>query len=317
MDEPLHDERVERRDGRRLRRRRVAAEQRPEHDDRQQHLPLGVPERRGRFADAERRVRPPLLNGLAHAERGEQRQHQEPGQEAADEQILDGHVLRDDAVEDQRHRQREEQAERSRRREQADREALAVALLEQRRQQQAAERENRDAGSAGEQREERAERRRGDGRSARRPAEQRPQRAQQPLGRLALGEQEPGQREERDRREVGRRRRQLLVGLDERHDRPAAVDEERDHRDAAEQREDRRAEHAGDEDRHEPGQQRAALRRTASCCAARTPEDDARRAAIARPDQCGDARHASRSAISVKAIGKASVDDPDAARRAR
>ena len=35
MDESLHDERVERGDGRRLRRRRVAAEERPQHHDRQ------------------------------------------------------------------------------------------------------------------------------------------------------------------------------------------------------------------------------------------------------------------------------------------
>ena len=37
------------------------------------------------------------------------------------------------------------------------------------------------------------------------------------------------------------------------------------------------------------------------------PSDDAE-PAIARPTQCGDARQASRSAISVKPIGKASVD---------
>ena len=135
-----------------------------------------------------------------------------------------------------------EQAERAGRGEQADRESLAIAFLEQRRQQQAAEREDRDARSAGEQREERAQRRGGDRRAAGRPPEQRAQRAQQPLGRLALGEQESRQREQRNRRKVAGRRRQLLVGLDERHDRPAAVGEEREHRDAAEQREDRRAE---------------------------------------------------------------------------
>ena len=40
-------------------------------------------------------------------------------------------------------------------------------------------------------------------------------------------------------------------------------------------------------------------------------------AATARPTQCGDARQASRSAISVKPIGKASVGDPRRHARAR
>ena len=204
-------------------------------------------------------------------------EHQHAGKQAADEEILDGDVLRDDAVEDERHRQREEQAERARGGEQADREALAIALFEQRRQQQSAKREDRDTGAAGEQREERAQRGRGDGRAAGCPPEQGAQRAQQPLRRLAFGEEEAGQREERNRREVCRRRRELFEGLDERHDRPAAVGEEPHHRDAAQQREDRRAERTRDEDRDEPRQQRAPLEEVVVVCGEDAEDESSRR----------------------------------------
>ena len=97
-----------------------------------------------------------------------------PGSKAADEQVFNRDVLRDDAVQDQRHRQRKEQAERTGGGEQSDRKPFAIALLQQRRQQQPAKREDRHARAAGEQREERTERGRGDRGSARRPAEQRP-----------------------------------------------------------------------------------------------------------------------------------------------
>ena len=60
---------------------------------------------------------------LAHAERRQQPEHEHPRHEPADEQVLDGDVLRDDGVEDERDGQREEQPQRTGRRQQSDGEA--------------------------------------------------------------------------------------------------------------------------------------------------------------------------------------------------
>src|SRR5213075_977363 len=61
------------------------------------------------------------------------------------------------------------------------------------------------------QREERAQRRRGDGRSSRRPPRPRAEETQEPLRRLAFSQQESGEREQWNRGNP-RRGRQLLVG---------------------------------------------------------------------------------------------------------
>src|SRR5688572_33136658 len=120
-------------------------------------------------------------NGFPYAEGSEEREHQHAGNQAADEEVLDGDLLRDDAIKDERHRQWEEQSKRSGCREQTDGEPFAVTLSEERRQQQPTEREDRHARSAGEEREERAQRRGGDGGAARRPAKERAQGTQQPF----------------------------------------------------------------------------------------------------------------------------------------
>ena len=206
MDEALHDERVERRDRRRL--DGVAKPPRSEPSTKTgsssshfaSHSAASASPHAERRALARCDAVPSRTPSAASRPSISRPGSKPPMKRSSIEAFCD-----DDAVEDQRQRGREEQAERAGGGEQADREALAIAVLEQRRQQQAAEREDRDARSAGEQREERAQRRGGNRRAAGGPTEQRAEDAQQPLGRLPFREQKSGQREERNRgRSAGR-----------------------------------------------------------------------------------------------------------------
>ena len=107
--------------------------ERPDDDDREHQLPL----RRTKWRPAASRIVNAPTGAAGHqpfadAERRQRAEHQHARQETADEQIAD-RDLGDDAVQNQRKRRREEQAERAGGREQAEREPLAVAVGEQRR----------------------------------------------------------------------------------------------------------------------------------------------------------------------------------------
>ena len=124
------DQRVERGDRGGLDRRREAAEERrrarstgiaSSHFAAQSAAP--------RLAATRTRCRPASGDdALAHAPRRDHRRQQHARQDAADEQVLDRN-LRDDAVEDERQRGRQQQAERAGGGQQAEREALAIAVL--------------------------------------------------------------------------------------------------------------------------------------------------------------------------------------------
>ena len=167
-------ERVERRHRRRLDQRRDAAENVPTTKTGSSSSHFAFQADSDGLADAEGRA----LRHSARCPRGRpaapsRPSIRRPGSSPPMNRVIDRRALRDDAVQHQRQREREEQAERSGRGEQADRESLAIAIRDQRRQQQAAEHEDRHARTAREQREERAERRGRDRRAARRPAEPR------------------------------------------------------------------------------------------------------------------------------------------------
>ncbi len=162
----------------------------------------------------------------------------EPRQQAADEQVADGDAGHD-AVEDERQRRREEQAERTR----------AVSRPSENRSRY---RSARSAGSRSppsarivtpdppvNDREERAQHRGDDRRAAGHPSEERAEQAQQAVGGVPLGQQEPGQREERDGRKV--RRGELVVAADDGVGRAVALGQEQEDGGAAQQREDRHA----------------------------------------------------------------------------
>ena len=165
MHEHLRRERVERRQRGRFDDGRIPAEERRQHDHRQQHFPLALPERGEHVTSPEGRARNALLQGLTHAPGRGERHQQETGQDAADEQVLDPR-LRDDGVEDQGQGGRQQQAERSRRGDESQRKALAIAVAHERRKQQPAQRENGHARSAREHGEERREERAHDRRAA-------------------------------------------------------------------------------------------------------------------------------------------------------
>ena len=137
VDVSLHDQRVERGDRRGLDERRDAADERSDDENRAASAPTSPPTTRpvprGIRNGVRSRMRP---DALADSQRCQQPEHQQAREQAADEEIVDRRLLRDDAVEHQRQREREEQAERAGRGEQADREPLAIAACRQRRQQQ-------------------------------------------------------------------------------------------------------------------------------------------------------------------------------------
>ncbi len=187
-----------------------------------------------------------MRGAFTHAPSGCQREQQNTWEDAADEQILH-RDLRHDRVENQRQRRREQQAERARRREQPHRELLAIAVLDECRQQQAAEGEDGDSGSASEDREERREHRADDRRPARKPPEQCPEHVQQPLRGFPLGKQESAERKQRDRCQRGLHGQ--LVGFDEDRRRPDAVSEKQDDRQPSEHDEDRSSAAGRDEKR--------------------------------------------------------------------
>ena len=100
-------------------------------------------------------------------------------------------------------RRREEQAERAGRGDQAEREALRVALLEERRQDQAAQRQDGHAGGAGEGGEDGADEGGHHRHAARHPAEDALVGPHQPPRRAPLGQHVAGHGEERDGRQGG------------------------------------------------------------------------------------------------------------------
>src|SRR5690606_12989621 len=107
--------------------------------------------------------------------------------------------LRNDAVENQRQRRREQQPETARRGDEAEAEALGVAGLLERGEQQRAERNDGDARSARERGEQRTGGERDHGEPARQPAEQRLGQPHEPRRRSSFAQQETGEREQRYR----------------------------------------------------------------------------------------------------------------------
>ena len=186
---------------------------------------------------------------LAHAPRGDHRGQQNPRQEAANEQVLDRN-LRDDRIQDQRQRRRQQEPERSRGGQQSEREPIAIALFEERRKQHTTHGEDRHPRPAGERREECTENRADDSGAARNPAEPRAKHAQHPCRSGGLGQDEPGEREQRNGRQRGRYAER--VGFDQDCCRRDAVrHEEQDGRPNT--REDRRAHGRRREDEYQPG----------------------------------------------------------------
>ena len=106
----------------------------------------------------------------------------------------------DRAVDEQRKGRREQQPDRARAGDQPDRELLVVASAHERGHQHAAERDDRDTRGAGEHGEQRARQDRDDREAPRDPAERRIREVHEALRRPGLGEQIPGEDEQRDRR---------------------------------------------------------------------------------------------------------------------
>ena len=79
---------------------------------------------------------------LAYTPRGGEHDQENAGRDASYEQVVGRH-LRHDGIQNQRHRRGEEQSERPRRRQQPEREAVSISVLQKRRKQQAAQRQNR------------------------------------------------------------------------------------------------------------------------------------------------------------------------------
>ena len=210
------------------------------------------PQRAADLARVERLARRFGFDADADRVGGDDEDQDDAGDEAAEEQPLGGDAG-DGAVEDHRQRRRKEQAERSRRGHEAEREALGVLVLDERGEHEAAERQDGDARAAGEGREERHHADGHEREAARHPAEERLVRAHQALRGAARGHDVAGEREQRDRRQR-RVLHQLQRRLRHRRDRRRIVGgEEEQHGQAAHGDEHRRAERERGDDAHDAG----------------------------------------------------------------
>jgi hypothetical protein len=134
-------------------------------------------------------------------------------QEARDEHRLEGRVdvdLRDERVDHDGQRGRQQQAEGAARRDEPEGVALRVALLAQGRVEQAADGDDRDAAAACERREERAREDAHDGEAPGHPAEEGLRRAHDAIRSLRLGHRVADEREQRDRDQDGRAREAIV-----------------------------------------------------------------------------------------------------------
>ena len=166
-------------------------------DQREGCLPCRLFQRTPDLANPERDAG--YLRGDSHANAvsGKDHDKQYPGNQSRDKKPVDADPG-DNAIEDDRQRWREKQAEASRRRHQPQRESLRVALLEQGRQEEAAQGDDRHSRCTAESGEDRRREDRHDGEAARHPPEERLGEVHQPLRALAFCEHVPGECEERD-----------------------------------------------------------------------------------------------------------------------
>jgi hypothetical protein len=160
--------------------------------------------------------------------------------------LVELHLLRHHAVEDERQGGREEQSEAARGRDESQAEPLRVVGPPQRRVQQGAEGHDGDPGGAGEGREERAAAERHDGEAAAQPAQQRARGAHQAIRRPALTEYVAREGEQRDRDQRGHV--DHAVDLDRHHGQVDLLAPEPQQRAGRDQGEERRAQQGeGDE----------------------------------------------------------------------
>jgi hypothetical protein len=107
--------------------------------------------------------------------------------------------VRDERVNEERERERQEQTDRTARRHETEREGVRVLLLPERRVQETADRDDRDAAAAREEREDRARDDADDRETAGHPPEDGSRRRDEAVGRLRLREDVPHEGVERDR----------------------------------------------------------------------------------------------------------------------
>ncbi len=151
--------------------------------------------------------------------------------------MIEVELLRDHTIQDQRQGRGEQQPETARAGQQAEVEAFQVAGLFQRGVQQAAERNNRDSGSAGKRGKQRAGKNRDNRETAGHPAEPGVGQIDQARRRLALAEQVTGEGEQRDRDQYRHFGEPVYLDTDDRQVDVLAVEtEHRAKRDDDEQR---------------------------------------------------------------------------------
>src|SRR6266704_2155125 len=175
-----------------------------------EEFPLGIPERATNFPQIPGWLHRCNLRPAAHAPQRSRSNHYEGREESAEKHPLDGD-FRDDGVDNERKARWQQKTERSRTGQQAEGIFLRISGPGQHGHKQAAEREDGDAGSAGEGSKESAHKNGDDCRTATELAEQRVKNANEPPGRAALSEKITGKSEQR---QSGERRigNQSVVG---------------------------------------------------------------------------------------------------------
>jgi hypothetical protein len=245
-------------DGRRgrLHQRGDAAEVAAQENQWQQHLELRLPQSGERFAPVERRAHGPAQDARAHPPPGHEHDQQQSRQGAADEHLLD-RLVRGDPVEDHRQARGQQQADRSRDRDQSDGRLLRVLRAHQDGKQQASHGEDRDARCSGQRREGGQQQRRRHRQPAGHPADERRQQPHQSSARAPLRQDVSGQREQRHGGQ--HRGRGQTVGLARNRGGGDPLAPEEQQRQSADRGEDRQTQQQAEDDQERRGQNQAQL----------------------------------------------------------
>ena len=178
-------------------------------------LPLRLPHRVERFPRDELRLR--HLADHAHDHRVSDHQHddEEARHDAGVDHLVEfdavharRHLLKpgDDSVDEQRQAREECDAECATAGHETERELLGVAVFDERREEQAADGDDRDAAGAGEDGEGRRRENADDSKTTRQRSEDGARNTNKTLGRVALAHQIASERKDRDRRQHGHAR---------------------------------------------------------------------------------------------------------------
>src|SRR5580658_5515581 len=243
MDYRFDEERIKRRNRRRLHWRRQRAEQRYKRHQRHGEFPLTLPQRDPRFFPLKlphRRVR----GRSAPDAPNRRRRHHHKRRNNSAQKHLPNRNSRHNGVNNQRQARRQQQSQRSRSRQQPERIFLRIPGTQHPWHQQSSQRKNRYPRGSSKRREERTHQHRHYRRAAAELPKQSVEHSHQPLRRAALRQEISRQSEQRQRRQNRIRHQRILRNRNRRNRLIHAP--KQNQRSAAQRREGRHPQHRSD-----------------------------------------------------------------------